>query len=348
VLLDEPRHDEVLVRVLGVGICHTDLTFAGFAESPQVFGHEGAGIVQAVGSSVTQFQPGDKVIMSYAYCGSCLGCLSGDPGHCDSMVALNFAGTRTDGSRSITAEDGHEISGNFFNQSSFAQYALTSPRGLIAVPDDTPLEVLQLLGPLGCSVLTGAGGVIHALNVRAGDSIVVFGIGGVGLSAILGAVVSGAATVIAVDVNEQRLATALELGATHAFDARDDALLARIDEVTGGGADFGMDCSGNMTAVETVIAAVRMRGVVGLVGVGAPGSKISVDHVLINIGRTVMGITEGNAVPQDLVPKLLKLHLQGRLPFDQLIKAYPFEDIQSAADDSEHGRTVKSVLTFAL
>jgi aryl-alcohol dehydrogenase len=346
VTLEQPRTGEVLVRLVATGVCHTDLSMRNGVQSPQVLGHEGAGIVESVGAGVTGLAPGDKVVLSFASCGDCDKCQGGSPAHCRQFVPLNMFGTRADGSRSIRGADGREIGGNFFGQSSFAEYALATPRNIVRLPADTPGELLCLLGPLGCGIQTGAGGVINSLQVRAGSSIAIFGAGGVGLSALLAAVVSGCSTIVVIDVNPARLDLALELGATHVVDARDEDARAQIIEATGGGADYSVETSGNVHAVRNAVEVLDVGGTAGLIGLGRPGSEIVLDHSVMGFGRRLVGIVEGDAVPQDFIPALIALHRAGKFAFDRFVRTYPFEDIQQAVDDSLAGTTVKGIVVF--
>ena len=187
--LDSPQADEILVKIAGVGLCHTDLVFAasGALELPAVLGHEGSGVVVSVGSSVTKVAPGDRVALSFRSCGACDRCGSGDPAYCRTMPMLNYVGRRSDGSKSLSNDDG-EISGNFFGQSSMADHALTYERNVVKLPDDVPLE---LMGPLGCGIQTGVGGVTRSLAATPNSSILILGGGSVGLSAVMGAVIAG-------------------------------------------------------------------------------------------------------------------------------------------------------------
>lgn len=346
VMLDEPRADEVLVKLVATGVCHTDLSVRNGVRSPQVLGHEGAGIVDAVGRDVRGLAPGDKVIMSFASCGDCDKCFTGSPAHCRRFVPLNMFGTRADGSRSIRGEDGQEIGGNFFGQSSFAEYSLASPRNIVKLPHDTPVELLRLLGPLGCGIQTGAGGVFNSLNARAGSSIAIFGAGGVGLSALLAAVASGCTTIVVCDVNQGRLQLAKDLGATHVVDALAADVRQQIIDITEGGSDYSVETSGNMDAVRNAVDVLDVGGTAGLIGLGRPGSEIVLDHSIMGFGRRLVGIVEGDAVPQKFIPELIALHKAGRFPFDRFVELYPFDKIQQAVEDSAAGHTVKAIVTF--
>jgi len=341
--LDEPRDDEVVIRIVGAGVCHTDLICRDQyypVPLPAVFGHEGSGVVEKVGSRVTKVKPGDHVALSYLSCGNCISCKKGAPAYCLNLYACNFTGARLDGS--VTMRKGNEvIHGNFFNQSSFATHALASERNVVKVPNDVPLE---MLAPLGCGIQTGAGGVINSLHARPGSSIAIFGVGSVGLSAVLGAVVCGCSTIIGIDLNGARLNVARELGATHVINPREGDPVKGIQELTGGGADFSLECTGLPQVFRHAVDCLTLMGVCGLVG-GAPlGTEVSLDMNTILFGRTVRGVVEGDSVPDIFIPQLIDLYKMGRFPFDRLIRFYPFEEINKAAQDSEKGLVLKAVL----
>jgi aryl-alcohol dehydrogenase len=342
--LSDPRDDEVLVRVVGAGICHTDLGARDghlpIPSPPSVFGHEGAGVVEKVGARVTKVQPGDHVVLAWDYCGTCSACKAGKVLYCLNFFLHNFHGARPDGS--ITLRKGDQlIHGSFFNQSSFADFALASERNVIKVREDIPLEVLA---PLGCGVMTGAGAVMNSLQARPGSSIAVFGVGPVGMSAVLAAVVCGCTTIIAVDINPDRLKMAKELGATHTVNAGEVNPVEAIRDITGGGAEFSLECVGNPKVLRQAVDVLPRLGVCGLIGVVPPGTEVALDMDLLMNGRTVKGILGGDAIPELFIPKLIELYSQGRFPFDRLITFYPFEDINQAVEDMEKGRVIKPVL----
>jgi aryl-alcohol dehydrogenase len=342
--LSDPRDDEVLVRVVGAGICHTDLGARDghlpIPSPPSVFGHEGAGVVEKVGARVTKVQPGDHVLLAWDYCGTCSACKAGKVLYCLNFFLHNFHGARPDGS--ITLRKGDQlIHGSFFNQSSFADFALASERNVIKVREDIPLEVLA---PLGCGVMTGAGAVMNSLQARPGSSIAVFGVGPVGMSAVLAAVVCGCTTIIAVDINPDRLKMAKELGATHTVNAGEVNPVEAIRDITGGGAEFSLECVGNPKVLRQAVDVLPRLGVCGLIGVVPPGTEVALDMDLLMNGRTVKGILGGDAIPELFIPKLIELYSQGRFPFDRLITYYPFEDINQAVEDMEKGRVIKPVL----
>ncbi len=344
--LQAPRDNEVLVRMVATGVCHTDTLPRDQvvpAPFPAVYGHEGAGVVEQVGKAVTKLQVGDHVVMSCGFCGQCDTCVTGHPMYCRHFFQANFGFARMDGSATMQKNE-EVVHGNFFAQSSFATYALGTERSVVKIPKDVPLE---LMGPLGCGVQTGAGAVINSLKVQAGDSLAIFGAGAVGLSALLAAVVSGCATRICVDLNEQRLALAKELGATHVLNPTEVDVVAEIQKITGGGAKFSLETSGSLKALRQAVDSIQILGECGMIGAPAFGSEIGLDTWGLLLGRKIRGICEGDSVPDIFIPKLVELYKQGRFPFDKLVKLYPFEQINQAVGDSERGKTIKAVLQFA-
>jgi aryl-alcohol dehydrogenase len=343
--LEAPRDNEVLVRMVATGVCHTDMVIRDQQYKtplPMILGHEGAGIVEQVGRNVTTVAPGDHVVMTYMYCGLCAPCATGHPAHCANMGPLNFGGGRLDGSSSACTHDGGELHDHFFGQSSFATHAIASELNVVKVDKDVKLE---LLGPLGCGIQTGAGAVLNAMKVHAGSSFVAFGTGAVGLAAIMAARVAGATKIIAVDVNPARLALALELGATHAVNSRETDPVAEVRKITGGGADFTLECSGRAAVLRQAIDSVGLLGTCGIVGATPEGTEASfnVNDVMIP-GRRIMGIVQGDVVSRTFIPELIELYRQGRFPFDRLVKFYDFDEVNQAMADSESGITIKPIL----
>ena len=344
--LEDPRNDEVRVRVVGAGICHTDLSIREQmlpAPLPMILGHEGAGVVEAVGAKVTSVAPGDHVVMSFMTCGKCRNCITGLPACCDTIFPLNFAGARSDGSgRLTTIQPPHtHVHGFFFSQSSFATHALCNERNVVKVPKDVPLEIL---GPLGCGIQTGAGSVLRALRPPAGSTIAIFGTGSVGISSIMAARVAGCTSIIGIDVNEQRLALAHELGSTHCIDAKRSDPVEQIRSITRGGADYSIDSTGAPKVTRQALDCLRIPGTCGMIG-GAPlGTEITFTWESLFFGRTVCGIVEGNAIPQLFIPEMIELYRKGVFPFDRLITFYPLADINRAAQDALQGRVLKPVM----
>ncbi len=345
--INDPNDDEVLVRIAGVGICHTDLAARDLhlpippeRALPGVFGHEGAGVVEEVGARVTKVKPGDHVALSWDCCGACSSCKSGNDTYCLNFFLHNFNGARPDGTSTLR-KGNQVIYGSFFCQSSFASFALANERNVVKVREDVPLEIL---GPLGCGVQTGAGAVMNTLRPRPGAAIAIFGVGPVGMSALLAAVVCGCTTIIAVDVIPDRLEKAKKFGATHTINASEVDPVGAILDITGGGAEFTLECVGNPKVFRQAVDSLPLLGVCGLLGVVPPGTEVGLDMDKIMNGRTVRGIIEGDAIPDLFIPKLIELYSQGRFPFDQLITYYPFEDINQAVEDMEKGRVIKPVL----
>jgi aryl-alcohol dehydrogenase len=342
--LSEPRDDEVVVRIVATGICHTDLAarngYLPIPAPPSVFGHEGAGIVEKVGARVAKVKPGDHVVLAWDYCGTCPACKQGKELYCLNFFQHNFHGARPDGTTTLRMGD-QEIHGSFFCQSSFAEYALANERNVVKVRDDVPLEIL---GPMGCGVMTGAGAVMNALQARPGSSIAVFGVGPVGMSAVLASVVCGCTTIIAVDVKPERLQAARELGATHVVNASEVDPVKTVLDITNGGAQFSLECVGNPKVLRQAVDVLPRLGICGLTGVVPPGTEVSLDMDLIMNGRAVRGILGGDAIADLFIPKLVDLYCQGRFPFDKMITYYPFEGINDAVEDMEKGIVVKPVL----
>jgi aryl-alcohol dehydrogenase len=348
VQLGEIRHDEVLVRIVASGVCHTDIMVRNqFAPLPlpAILGHEGAGIVEAVGEDVTEVEPGDHVVLSYMYCSHCRPCITGHPAHCEKVWPINFGGARLDGSVAAYDEAGHEVHDHFFGQSSFAEFSVANERNVVKVAKDLPLDILA---PLGCGIETGAGGVLNALKVRPGSSFVAFGAGAVGMAAVMAARVAGAAIIIAADVNEDRLALARELGATHTVNSAEGDPVAEIRSITNGGADFTLECSGRPAVLRQAIDALGIFGTCGIIGATKQGTEVAFDvNDVMAPSKRIMGIVQGDAIPKTFIPTLIELYRQGRFPFDRLIKHYDFADVNQAMADSESGRTIKPVLRIS-
>lgn len=340
--LDEPRPDEVIVRVVSSGICHTDLATRDGdykVPTPCVLGHEGAGVVEQVGSHCTTVQPGDHVVMGFNTCGKCPACLLRTP-YCEDVMRVRLGLDRLDGSP--TMRKGQEaVHGNFFGQSSFATHALCEEASLVRVRHDVPLDVL---GPFACSVETGAGAIFNSLRCTPGSSLAAFGAGAVGMCAVMAARVAGCTTIIAVDMKDNRLRLAQELGATHIINAAVTDPVQEIRRITKGGVNYSFESTGVTKVIRQAVDALRPLGVCGMVGQVPPGDEVSLDPWTILLGRTLRGIIQGDAIPQILIPQIVDLYLQGRFPVDRLIEYYPLEEINKAAADSEQGAVIKAVL----
>jgi aryl-alcohol dehydrogenase len=343
--IDDPRPDEVLVRFTAAGLCHTDLEVAAGrmpTPLPVVAGHEGAGVVEAVGSAVSWFEVGERVVASFSFCGTCRSCLTGLPAYCPSHFPLNFGAKRTDGSTGLRDAAGRPVHDHFFGQSSFAGYGLCRPSSLIKVAD--PGLPDEVLAPLGCGVITGAGAVWNVLQVAPGSTVAVFGAGAVGLSAVMAAAAVGAARIIVGDVHPWRLELASKLGATDFFDASDTDGVTRVRELTSGrGADFSVESTGVPAVMTQAVAALAPLGHAAILGV-APGAQVRADAFALLEGRSVTGSIVGHQAPAVAVPRILALHAQGRFPLEAMIRAYPLAEIAAAVADVRSGTAVKAVL----
>lgn len=334
--MEGPREDEVLVRIVASGICHTDIDFVdGWDETdgPLVLGHEGGGVVEGIGRKVKAVKPGDHVVLSYQSCGRCPPCRRGTPARCENLYEANFGFHRLDGSSAFRRIG---VRGHFFGQSSFATHCLATERNLVKVSKNLSLEVLA---PLGCGLQTGAGTVMNSLNVSAGQSIAVFGTGAVGTAAVMAARIVGARPIIGVDIIPWRLELALKLGATHVIDNRRKDVAASVAEITGGGVDYVVETTGRPEMHRLAIDLLNPHGIVALLtgesGMNLPG------------GKKTLGIIEGDAVPQKFIPKLIRLYRKGEFPFDRLVQFYDFSEINRAIADAKRGATIKPVLRIS-
>jgi aryl-alcohol dehydrogenase len=346
--LDGFGPDDVLVKIVGSGLCHTDLAARDGAlpvPKPCVLGHEGSGIVQAVGDNVTKVVPGDHVVLTYAFCGQCFACDSGHPAYCEKFVPLNFTDERSGGTGTFY-EGNEEVHGHFFGQSSFANFAISRQRNVVKVRKDAPLE---LLGVLGCGVQTGAGAVINTFKARPGESVVVFGVGPVGLSAILAAKVCGCTTIIAADVLDSRLQTALELGATHTVKVSAGVSAAgQILSIIHTGVNYALDTSGRVENCRAALDALATFGKLAFVGVPKNEKPIEADMFKMLLkGQSMIGVVEGDSIPEIFIPQLIELYLAGQFPFDRMITKYDFAQINEAIEDQKQGKVVKVVFTFS-
>jgi Zn-dependent alcohol dehydrogenase len=342
--LDEPGPGEVLVRLVATGICHTD----GLARHgdlpfplPGVLGHEGAGTVAAIGPGVETIAVDDRVVIGWPFCGACRNCLSGEPRYCLRLGEVLVGGHRLDGMTALRRPDGSAVSSHFFGQSSFATFALTTARALVAVRPDVPLE---LMGPLACGVSTGAGAVFNTARPAPGSSIAVFGVGTVGLAAIMAARNSPATTIIAVDRHESRLRLATELGATHAVNAGTDDAVAAVTSICGGPADYALECTGVVSVVRQAVDSVGMLGTAILIGGAPAGAEFAVDHLTTLWGKRIVGVLGGGGRSAELITALMDLYAQGRFPLDRLVEFFDLADIEQALAKSYSGEVIKPIL----
>jgi aryl-alcohol dehydrogenase len=342
--LAAPQPDEVLVRIVATGMCHTDLHARdGYFPNlpyPIVCGHEGAGIVEEVGAAVTDLAPGDPVVISFPWCGACEPCHAGHISYCTQGRALKSSGRRADGSTPIS-QDGQPVYSCFFQQSSFATFALAPAKDVVKLRHDAPVE---LLGPLGCGLQTGAGAVLNVMQPHEGQSIAIFGVGGVGLAGLMAARIVGCDPIIAVDCLPARLALARELGATHTLESKGAETLAEIRKITGGGAHFALETSAVPAVFRLAVDGLRGLGTCVLVGSARAGTEVSFEMPVLQGGRTVRGVVQGDSRPREFIPRLVDLFMAGDFPLDRLITSYEFADINQAAADATSGATIKPLL----
>ncbi|GAA3185891.1 MULTISPECIES: NAD(P)-dependent alcohol dehydrogenase [Streptomyces] len=344
--VEPPRADEVLIKVTGSGVCHTDLGLmatAGQGQLPLILGHEGSGVVAEAGAEVTGLEVGDHVVLSYAYCGSCETCNAGTYVHCRQFMALNFGGARADGTTAYRAA-GEPVGGHFFGQSSWAGHLVTSPRNVVKVDKDLPLD---LLGPLGCGFQTGAGAVLNTLDPRPGSSLAVFAVGSVGLAAVMAAKAAGCGTIVAVDPQAARRDLARELGATHVIDPTHEDPVEAIRALTGGhGADHSVECIGFGRVVRQALECLASPGVCASVGFQGAENDLTLNQGHLLFGRRLVGVIEGDADPHTFIPRLIALYREGKFPFDRLVEVFPLDRINEAIDLAHHGKVTKAVVTF--
>ena len=342
------RDEEVLVRVVACGICHSDIAIRDGkypCERPLILGHEGSGIVERVGSAVTKVKAGDKVVLSFTFCGHCPSCDDNQPAYCHEFGPLNTSGRRADGSSALTL-NGEPVGGHFFGQSSFSRYSVANVRNVVKVRADAPLE---MLGPFGCGIQTGAGAVLNSLSAKPGDKIAIFGGGGVGLSAVMAAKLAGCSQILLSEPNAERRTLGLELGATDVIDPLSTPdLTAKLMEISNGGFDIIFDPSGIPAVVNDGFVALAPRGRLGIVAFKELDSAAIINLVsTISLGRSLHGICEGDAIPDEFIPFLVDRFMEGEFPADRLMKFYDFKDLNQALDDQDHGIVVKPVIRMS-
>jgi aryl-alcohol dehydrogenase len=346
--LGELRDDEVLVDVSAAGICHTDLICRDQwipVPLPAVLGHEGAGVVRAVGSAVTKVAVGERVGLTFDSCGACPCCRRGKPSYCHHFFEHNFAASRPADGTTVLSRGGEVVHSHFFGQSSFATAAVARERNVISIESHIPLEIAA---PFGCGIQTGAGAVLNTLAVPAGSSHAVFGTGAVGIAAVLAGSIAGASMIIGIDLHASRLELARELGATHVIDAGTVDVAEEISRLTGYGVDFALETTGVPAVLRTAVHSLAPLGTAGVIGAPALGTDVQLDvNTILTAGRIVRGVVEGDSVPELFLPTLIRFWEQGRFPVERLMTFYDFDAIDAAAHDAEAGRTIKPVLRIS-
>ena len=345
--LDPPGPGEVLLKIGAAGICHSDLsTINGVRPrpTPMLMGHEAAGIVEEVGSGVADLKTGDHVVLTFVpSCGHCLPCATGRPALCEPGAAANGAGTLLSGARRLR-RDGTDVH-HHIGCSCFADYATVSRRSLVKVDPELPLDIAALFG---CAILTGVGAVLNTARVTPGSSVAVVGLGGVGLSSVLGAVVAGARQIVAVDLLPDKLVFARKLGATDVFHAGDPDCVQKVREATRGGVEFAFELAGSVKAMELAYKITGRGGTTVTAGLPPAADTIPIPQVnLVAEERTVKGSYIGSCVPARDLPRYVSLYQQGRLPVDRLVTdRLKLEAINAALDCLHEGKAVRQVMIF--
>ncbi|MFT4035732.1 MAG: alcohol dehydrogenase catalytic domain-containing protein [Patulibacter sp.] len=344
--LDQPGPGEVLVRIQAAGLCHSDLSVVNGTRPrpvPMALGHEGAGIVEEVGPGVSDLAPGDRVVTVFVpSCGTCAPCAEGRPALCEPGAVSNGAGTLVGGHTRLHRADGTQVA-HHLGVSCFAEQAVVHRRSLVKIDAELPPEQAALFG---CAVLTGVGAIVNTAAVRAGESVAIVGLGGVGLAALLGAVAAGARQIVALDLDPTKRDLALALGATDAFDAADPQVAEQVKRATGGGVEQSFEMAGAIAALELAYAVTRRGGTTTTAGLSHPDAAMALQHLsLVAEERTLRGSYIGGAVPIRDVPRYIELFRRGRLPVDRLLSSVrPLSQINEAMDDLHAGRVVRQVL----
>ena len=342
VALADLQADEVLVEVHACGICHMDIEAKEMMELPCVMGHEGAGTVVEVGADVSTVHPGDRVILGYGYCGTCPPCERSQPFFCDQSWGLSFSGKRLDGSATTRFPNGSPLTGAFFQQSSFAHHAITPARSTIRISDDVPWHIAAALP---CGFLTGAGSSLNVLGVGPDSTLLVRGVGAVGMGAIVGAKVAGCTTIVASDIRSNRLQLSREFGATETVHAIDTDFDRWREKNFPRGFTHILDTTGNKAVFENSIKSLATGGTMGYAILPAPMEDFTFKPFELFVKcATLKAVSFGSAVPADLIPRMLEWWSNGDFPVEKLIGTFAFDDINSAILAGETGDVIKPVL----
>ncbi len=345
--LDAPGHGEVLVKIAAAGLCHSDLSVINGARvrpMPMALGHEAAGVIEQLGGGVDDLALGDHVVMVFVpSCGHCGPCAQGRPALCEPGAAANNAGTLLSGAHRL--RDNGAVINHHLGCSAFASHAVLSRRSLVKIDKDLPLEEAALFG---CAVLTGVGAVVNTAGVKAGESVAIIGLGGVGLAALLGAIAAGAAHIIAVDVSDEKLALAKDLGATFVVNACEENAVPQVRALTGGGVDYAIEMAGSLRALETAIAMTRRGGTTVTAGLPAPDQRLPLNiTALVGEERTLKGSYIGSCVPSRDIPRYIALYRAGKLPVNRLMSGFlKLEDINTGFDRLHEGSAVRQIIKF--
>ncbi|KAK4048776.1 hypothetical protein OIV83_004542 [Microbotryomycetes sp. JL201] len=349
--LDEPLPNELLIEIVACGLCHTDLCIQNGAfpsPFPALTGHEGSGRVLQVGSAVTRAQVGDEVLLSFSSCGQCGLCKTDHPAACEKFAEYNFGRIRSHDCSKAAAKcnQGKDVHGTFFGQAAFGRHALVVERSVVKVPKGSDLKALA---PLGCGLQTGAGGILNVLKPAKTDTVLITGLGAVGMGALFAAVALGVERIIVVDVVDSRLEQALSLGATHAFNGKTHNVVAQVKKVSayGLGATKTLEATGVVSVLKTAYDATAPRGHVCSCGTPGPGNQVPID-IFENVcnSKTYSGCCEGDSNPPEFIPKLIDMYQKGQFPVDKISKLYDYKDLDKAVHDMHTGAIIKPVIVF--
>lgn len=348
--LDPPGPGEVLVKVIGAGLCHSDLSVIngglGPYPLPMILGHEASGIVQELGAGVTDLHEGDHVVFSFVpACGHCLSCATGHPSLCTNGSRANGTGTLLSGATRFHTHEGQHIS-HFLGVAAFSEYTVAAQESLIKIDDAIPLDKAALFS---CGILTGVGAVINTARVEAGEPVVIFGLGGVGLSTIMGAKLVGASPIIAIDVLPSKFELARRLGADYTLQANNDKLLKAIRDLTNGGTAYAFDAVGNVNVLAQAFNATRVGGTTVAVGLDRADRQLSIPAIaLVAQEKVLRGSFMGSAVPRRDIPRLISLYQSGKLPVDELISpALTLDEVNTGFDRLAQGSAIRQVIDFS-
>ena len=347
--LSGPGQGEVLVEVMAAGLCHSDLSVIDGSRQrpmPMIIGHEASGIVRDVGPGVNALKTGDPVVFSYVpMCGHCLPCSEGRPALCEEGLKANVSGTLLSGQRHFQWHDGSPIN-HHLGVSSYSQFTVAAQESLIALDSDIPLPVAALFG---CAVMTGVGAVVNTARVSPGQSVAIFGLGGVGMSAVMGARAAGAYPIIAVYLLESKLALARQFGATHVVNSATTDAVEVVRDISRGGVLFAFESVGNEKVLTQAYLATRRGGTTVTIGLPHPSKQFTIPAVtLVTEERTIKGSYMGSAVPRRDVPRYIEMYRAGLLPVDKLLsRTIALEDINTSFDALAHGEVLRQVLVYS-
>jgi S-(hydroxymethyl)glutathione dehydrogenase / alcohol dehydrogenase len=343
--LAEPQVNEVLVKLVACGVCHTDLHFMKnemMAHLPIVLGHEGAGIVEKVGPGVTMLKPGDHVVMMVSFsCGRCRYCYEGKPTLCVQNLPV-MGGQALPISLTTRLRKGEQELHHLFGLACYAEYTVVHERSCVKVREDAPMDKICLLG---CGVATGLGSAINTAGVRVGESVVVWGAGGVGLSAVIGAKLAGAGKIIAVARNPKKLELAKQLGADYVVNASEGNPVKKVQELTRGGADYAIESAGTLEVMQQAYASIHPGGKCIIAGMAPLGTAMPIQSYEFLLGKTITGTVQGDINAQVDIPRYVDMFMNGKMPFDKMIsKTYALEEVNEAFEALEKGEVIRSVI----